>query len=113
VVADVLVAVGDHRAAAVPAAAAHDVDLRRQERVRVAHDRSDVEVVLPVLDRDVERVPARVEVGHDRVAPPVAVAVDDVAPVALGEQLRVKPGVVRPGLGVGADAYLMRLVHAA
>jgi hypothetical protein len=113
VVAHVLVAVGDHGAAAVPAAAADDVDLRRQERVRVAHDRPDVHVVLPVLYGDVERVAARVEVGDDRVTPPVAVAVDDVAPVALGEQHGVEPGVVRPRLGMGADAYLMRVVHAA
>jgi Thioesterase-like superfamily len=113
VVADVLVAVGDHGAAAVPAAAADDVNLRREERVRVAHDRADVEVVLPVLDRDVERVAAGVEVGDDRVPPPVAVAVNDVAAVTGGEQRRIQPGVVRPRLGVGADAYLMRLVHAA
>ena len=54
-----------------------------------AHDRADVEVVLPVLDRHVEVVPAGVEVGDDRLEPPVAVAVHDVAPVALGEQPRV------------------------
>ena len=39
VVADVLVAVGDHRAAAVPAAVADDVHLGGEERVGVAHDR--------------------------------------------------------------------------
>jgi hypothetical protein len=54
VVAHVLVAVGDHRAAAVPAPAADDVDLGGQEGVGVAHDGADVEVVLPVLDGDVE-----------------------------------------------------------
>ena len=93
VVADVLVAVGDHRAAPVPAAVADDVHLGGQERVGVAHDGADVEVVLPVLDRDVERVPARVEVGDDRLAAPVAVAVDDVAGVAVGEQLGVQARV--------------------
>ena len=89
VVDDVLVAVGDHRAAPVPAAVADDVDLAGEERVRGADDRADVEVVLPVLDRDVEVVPASVEVGDDRVHRPVAVAVDDVAAVAVGEQRRV------------------------
>ena len=89
VVPDVLVAVGDHRAATVPAPVADDVHLRGQERVGGADDRADVEVVLPVLDRDVEVVPAEVEVGDDRLEPPVAVAVDHVAPVALGEQLLV------------------------
>ena len=62
---------------------------RGQERVGGPHHGADVEVVLPVLDRDVERVPARVQVGHDRGDPPVPVAVDDVAGVALGQQLRV------------------------
>ena len=68
VVPDVLVAVGDHRPAAVPPPPADDVHLGGQERVGVAHDRADVEVVLPVLDGDVERVPALVEVGDDRLA---------------------------------------------
>ena len=54
----------------------------RAEGVGVAHHRADVEVVAPVLDRDVERVPAAVEVGDDRLHPPVPVAVDDVAAVA-------------------------------
>ena len=89
VVAHVLVAVGDHRAAAVPAAVADDVHLGGEERVGGAHDGADVEVVLPVLDGHVEVVPAGVEVGDDRLERPVAVAVDHVAPVALGEQLRV------------------------
>ena len=95
VVPDVLVAVGDHRPAPVPAPVADDVHLGGEERVGGAHDRADVEVVLPVLDRDVEVVPAGVEVGHDRLQGPVAVAVDHVAPVALGEQ----PGVVLLALG--------------
>ena len=42
----------------------------------------------------VERVPAGVEVRDDRLDRPVAVAVDDVAPVALGQQLGVVAGVV-------------------
>ena len=54
---------------------------------------ADVEVVLPVLDRDVERVAARVEVGDDRLVAPVAVAVDDVAAVAVREQLGVEARV--------------------
>ena len=59
VVADVLVAVGDHRPAPVPAAAADDVHLGGEEGVGGADDRADVEVVLPVLDGHVEGVPAR------------------------------------------------------
>ena len=89
---------------------------RGEERVGVAHHRADVEVVLPVLDRDVEVVPAPVEVGHDRLAPPVAVAVDDVAPVAVGEQLRVVARIRRghgPGQGPTPTSRLIAvaLVH--
>ncbi len=46
---------------------------------RAAHDRPDVQVVLPVLDRHVEPVPTGVELGDDRVHRPVAEPVDDVA----------------------------------
>ena len=87
VVPHVLVAVGDHRAAPVPPSVADDVHLAGQEGVGRAHDRADVEVVLPVLDGHVEVVAPGVEVGDDRLHRPVAVAVDHVAPVALGEQL--------------------------
>ena len=87
VVAHVLVPVGDHRPPPVPAAAADDVHLGGEERVRRPDDGPDVQVVAEVLDRHVEGVPAPVEVGDDRLDGPVAVAVDDVAPVAVGQQL--------------------------
>ena len=86
-----------------------------QERVRGAHHRPDVEVVQPVLDRHVEAVPAGVEVGHDRLAPPVAVPVDDVAPVAVARAARGPARVVRPRAGPGTDAdslVTLRLVIA-
>src|SRR5690606_15236528 len=76
---------------------------RGQEGVGVADHRPDVQVVAPVLDGDVERVPPGVEVGDDRLDPPVPVAVDDVAAVAPGQQLRVEPGVVRARVGVRPD----------
>ena len=57
--ANVLVPVGDHRASAVPPLAPDDMHLCGEEGVRRSDDRADVEVVLPVLDRDVESVPAR------------------------------------------------------
>src|SRR5690606_12869283 len=65
-----------------------------------------------VLDRDVERVPPLVEVGDDGLDVPVAVAVDHVAAVAPGEQLRVEAGVVGPRLGVRPDTDLVPLVRA-
>jgi len=85
VVPHVLVSVGHHRAATVPPPLADDVHLRGAERVGAADDRADVHVVLPVLDGDVKRMPVLIEVGHDRGHRPVAVAVDDVAAITVGE----------------------------
>lgn len=59
--------------------------------------------MLPVLDGDVERVPAPIEIGHDRVVAPVAVGVDDVAAISGGQQLGVESGILGPGTGVWAD----------
>ncbi len=106
VMAHVLVPVGDHGTALVPATPADDVHLGGQERVGVAHDRTDVHVVLPVLDRHVERMPAAIEIGHDGVVAPVAVLVDHVAPIAVREQLRIETRIVGPRLRVRADADL-------
>ena len=58
VVADVLVAIGDHSPAPVPALAPHDVHLGGKEGVGCSHDRTDVEVVLKVFDCNVKSVPA-------------------------------------------------------
>src|SRR3954452_23433750 len=85
----VLVAVGDHRAAPVPPAAADDVEGLGAHGVGGADDGPDVEVVTPVLHGDVEVVPPGVEVGDDRVVAPVAVCVDDVAAVTVRQQLGV------------------------
>lgn len=109
VVTHVQVAVGDHGAALVPAASADDVDAGDVEGVGAAHDRADVEVLADVLDGDVQPVGAGGQVGADRRDAPVAVAVDDVAPVASREQLGVVAGVGGPGPGTtgpGADADL-------
>jgi hypothetical protein len=110
---EVLVDLGHHRAASVPAPPADEVDGGGEEGVGVAHHRADVRIVQPVLDRDVEGVTAAVEVGDDRLDPPVAVALDDVATVAAGEQLGVEPRVVRPGLGMRPDADLPRSLAVA
>ena len=101
VVAQPLVAVGDHGAAAIPAAPADDVDGVDGERVGGAHHPADVGVVAEVLDRHMQRVSALVDVGDDRLTRPVPVGVDDVAGVAVAQQRRVVPRVVgqrpRPG----------------
>jgi membrane protein YqaA with SNARE-associated domain len=106
VVVHVQVAVGHHRPAPVPAVRSHDVHGCDVHGVRRAHDRPDVGVVAQVLHRDVQRDARAVEVGHDRLDAPVAVAVDHVAPVALGEQLGVEAIIGRPRLRVRTDPHL-------
>src|SRR5690625_1394108 len=106
----VLVTVGDHRAPTVPPPSSDNVHRCRRERVCGPHHRTDVEVPAPVLDRDVERVAASVQIGHDRLQAPVPVAVDDVAPVSLRQQFGIQTWVLGPILpltGPRADADLL------
>jgi hypothetical protein len=102
VVPHVLVTVGHHGASPIPPSLSHDVNLRCLEGVCGAYDAADVEVVLPVLDGDVEPMAMSIEVGDDRIAPPVAIAVDDIAAIAGSQKLGVQPGIVRPRLCVRA-----------
>ena len=54
-----------------------------------AHHGADVGVVFKILNRDVQRMPAGINIGDDCFAGPVAVGVNDVAAVALGKQFGV------------------------
>jgi hypothetical protein len=74
-------------------------------RKGVAHHGADVEVVLPVLDGDVERVTALVQIGDDGLAGPVAVSIHHVPAIALGQELRIEPLVLRPWSRPGPDAH--------
>ena len=65
-VLDVEIAVGDHRSPPVPAPTPDDVHTCDVEGVRSSHDGADIEVVLPVLDCDMQRMPPGVEIGNDR-----------------------------------------------
>ena len=82
-----------------------DVHGGRKERVCVPHDGPDVEVVFPVLDRDVQAVAAQVEVIDDCRDRPVAISVHHVATIAAGEQLgiEVRLGWPRLRMGSGTD----------
>ena len=104
VVAQPLVAVGHHGAAPVPASTADDVHGVDGERVGGPHHRADVGVVAEVLDRDVQRMPASVDVGDDRVTRPVPVCVNDVAGVAVAQQRGVVPRIVGQRTFPRADA---------
>jgi membrane-associated protein len=96
VVLDMEIAVGDHRSTPVPAPTANDVHTRDVERVGGSHDGADIEVVLPVLDGNLQREPAGVEIGDDGRHRPIAVAVEHIAAIAVLEQIWVQPGVVGP-----------------
>ncbi len=112
VVHDVLVAVGHHCATPVPLPLAHDMHRSGEKGIGVAHDGTDVEVVLPVLDRHLEGMPALVEVGHDGLTAPVAITIDNVAPVAVAQQIRVEAGIVGPRLRMRPEAHLT-IAHEA
>ena len=93
VVPQPLVAVGHHGAAPVPPAPPDDVHGVHGESVRGPHHRADIGVVAEVLDRYMERVPALVYVGDDRVPRPISVCVNDIAGVAVAQQRGVIAGV--------------------
>lgn len=65
-----------------------------------------IEVVTPVLHGHMETVSSCVQIGDDRLALPVPVVVDHIAPVALCQQGGVVALVLRPGQGMRPDADL-------
>ena len=73
------------------------MNLFGEKRVGVANNGADVEVVFPILDGDVKGMSLPIEIFDDGLEAPVAIAVDDVAAVAVGQELGVEVGVVGPG----------------
>ena len=110
VVVQVEVSVCRHRAPAIPTVRPDDVHGMSEKGVGVADDRTDVEVVLPVLDRHMESVAVAVQVSHDRVDRPVAVPIKYVATVACSEEFGIEVRFGRPWLWVRADADLVCLI---
>jgi len=106
VVPHMLIAIGNHGASAIPAALANDVDFRSKKGVGVADNGSDVEIVLPVLDGDVEAVASLVQVGDDRFPVPIAIRVDHVSAVTVRQQFRIQTWVIGPRFRVGTNPYL-------
>ena len=100
VMPNVLVHVGHHGASAVPLSSADDVDFGGEEGVGGSDHGADVAVVFPVFDGHVELMTLRVKVSHDGIHPPIAVAVEDVAPVTVLEKFRIEPRIVGPWLPV-------------
>src|SRR5699024_12278406 len=84
----VLIAVGHHRAAAIPAASAHDMHGINSKDISSAHNGADISVVFEILNRDVQRVPASIDISDNRFAAPIAIGVDEVAALAIYKQYR-------------------------
>src|SRR5699024_7298139 len=84
-----ILAVGHHRAAAIPAASAHDMHGINSKGISGAHNGADISVVFEILNRDVQRVPASIDISDNRFAAPIAIGVDNVAAVAIYKQLRI------------------------
>jgi hypothetical protein len=85
-----LVAVGDHRAAFIPTSTANYVDRVGKKRVGAPDNRANVQVVLPILNRDVEAMAASVEIRDDGFHRPVAILINHIARVAVRKQFRIK-----------------------
>ncbi len=82
-VENMLIAVGDHRAAFIPPPPPHNMDCRHRKRVRSAHDATDIEIVVEIFDGDMERLPPLVDIGDDSLHSPIAVMVFYIAGIAL------------------------------
>ena len=95
-VVNVQVAIGDHRTASIPPSSTQDVHPGHVERIGGAHHRTDVEVVLPVLDGDVQWTTTGVKFGDDRLDTPVAIPINDIAPVTVLQQVWVQPCILWP-----------------
>ncbi|GLY95496.1 hypothetical protein Acsp02_27510 [Actinoplanes sp. NBRC 103695] len=67
--------------------------------------------MLPVLDRDVEIVPAGVEIRDHRFARPISVTIDDIAPVTVLEKLRIEVFTGGPLTEPRANANLGGLIR--
>jgi len=64
---NVLVTVRHHRSPTVPTTTTNNVHLLCEECIRGAHDGTDVEIMLEVLDSYVKPMALAVEIRHDRV----------------------------------------------
>ncbi len=89
-----LVTVSHHGAPPIPAPAPDDVHGVHSERIGRAHHRADVRVVAEIFDRDVQPVPAFVDVGDDRITRPIPVCVNDIAGVATTQEIRIVTRVI-------------------
>lgn len=100
------VLIGDHRATTVPPTFAHDVHPGCVECIRGSDDGADVQIMLPILDRHMERVSTRIEIGDDGRIRPVAILITDVAPISVLEEFAIESIVIGPWSWMGTDPDL-------
>lgn len=108
--ANVLIAIRDHRPTSIPSSPTDDVHFSGEEGIRRSHDRTDVEVVGEVLDAHMEGMTSAIEIRDDRLDSPVPVLIDDIAPIAVLEERRIQSRVIRPGVGMRTHADCTELV---
>ena len=95
-ISNILIQLGHQRTLAVPLMRADNMHLTGSERIGSAHDRSDIEIMRPVLNSNFTHMPsAPVKVMLDRLNAPVPVAIHHITGIAFIKQLRVIPKVLR------------------
>ena len=80
---DLQVAVSHHCPATIPTTTPNNVDSAGSQRIRSAHDGTDIEVMTEVLDCNLERERVGCDVFADRVHRPVAILVFNVTMIAV------------------------------
>lgn len=100
------VLVGHHRSSAIPSLLADDVHTFGIESVRGSNDGADIQIVLPVLDRNMKRVAASVEVSNDRFVRPIPITIADIAAITVFEEFGVESPIVWPWQGMRTNPDL-------
>ena len=84
-----LITIRHHRTTTIPTATPNNMDLLRQHRIRGTHHRANIQVMLPILNRHMKIMAARIQVSNNRVHRPVTVLIHHVTAVALTQQLLI------------------------
>ena len=84
-----LITIRHHRTTTIPAATPNNMDLLRQHRIRSTHHRANIQVMLPILNRHMKIMAARIQVSNNCVHRPVTVLIHHVTAVALTQQLLI------------------------
>jgi hypothetical protein len=96
--------VGHHCAAAIPSFLADDVNTLCIEGIGCSHDSSDVQIVLPILDRNMKRMSVSVEVSDDCLVRPIAIPITHISAITVFKKFGIKPWIIRPRSGKGTNS---------